>query len=38
MKRYTKLLAGHSWIAEYGDPDQPEIWKFWKKIGRPTTT
>ena len=30
MKRYTKLLAGHSWIAEYGDPDQPEIWKFWK--------
>lgn len=21
MIRYTKLLAGHSWIAEYGDPD-----------------
>jgi prolyl oligopeptidase len=22
MLRYTKLLAGHSWIAEYGDPDK----------------
>lgn len=21
MKRYHKLLAGHSWIAEYGNPD-----------------
>jgi serine protease, S9A family peptidase len=21
MRRYTKLLAGASWIAEYGDPD-----------------
>ena len=21
MQRYTKLLAGQSWIAEYGDPD-----------------
>ncbi len=30
MKRYTQLLAGHSWIAEYGDPARPEIWKFWK--------
>ncbi|MES1150193.1 MAG: prolyl oligopeptidase family serine peptidase, partial [Bradyrhizobium guangdongense] len=24
MRRYTKLLAGASWIAEYGDPDKPE--------------
>jgi prolyl oligopeptidase len=24
MLRYHKLLAGASWIAEYGDPDQPE--------------
>ena len=24
MRRYTKLLAGASWIAEYGDPDKPD--------------
>jgi len=30
MRRYTKLLAGASWIAEYGDPDQPEDWEFLK--------
>jgi prolyl oligopeptidase len=24
MLRYHTLLAGASWIAEYGDPDQPE--------------
>ena len=28
MRRYTKLLAGASWIAEYGDPDNPEDWAF----------
>jgi len=28
MKRYHKLLAGASWMAEYGDPDNPEEWKF----------
>jgi prolyl oligopeptidase len=28
MKRYNKLLAGASWMAEYGDPDRPEEWKF----------
>ncbi|MEQ1566144.1 MAG: prolyl oligopeptidase family serine peptidase [Myxococcota bacterium] len=28
MSRYTKLLAGASWEAEYGDPDDPEQWKF----------
>ena len=28
MKRYSKLLAGASWIAEYGDPDIPEEWEF----------
>lgn len=28
MKRYTHLLAGHSWIAEYGDPDDPAQWEF----------
>ena len=30
MKRYDKLLAGHSWIAEYCDPNKEEIWDFWK--------
>jgi len=28
MRRYNKLLAGASWIAEYGDPDKPEEWAF----------
>lgn len=28
MRRYTKLSAGASWIAEYGDPDVPEQWEF----------
>ena len=26
MKRYHLLLAGASWMAEYGNPDQPEEW------------
>ncbi len=28
MRRYAKLLAGASWIAEYGDPDDPADWSF----------
>lgn len=28
MRRYSKLLAGASWIAEYGDPEVPEDWAF----------
>lgn len=28
MKRYHRLLAGASWMAEYGDPDLPEDWAF----------
>ena len=28
MRRYSKLLAGASWMAEYGDPDVPEDWSF----------
>ena len=28
MKRYNKLLAGASWVAEYGNPDVPEEWQF----------
>ena len=30
MKRYTKLLAGASWAAEYGDPDDPAMWQYIK--------
>jgi len=32
MRRYTKLHAGASWIAEYGDPDDPADWQFLGKI------
>lgn len=28
MKRYVHLNAGASWIAEYGDPENPEEWAF----------
>ena len=28
MRRYTKLLAGASWIAEYGDPDKADEWDY----------
>lgn len=31
MKRYNKLLAGASWMAEYGNPDVPEQWDFIKE-------
>jgi len=27
MKRYHKLLAGASWMEEYGDPDKAEDWE-----------
>ncbi len=30
MKRYTHLAAGASWMAEYGDPDNPDDWTFIK--------
>jgi prolyl oligopeptidase len=32
MLRYHKLLAGASWIAEYGDPDNPEERPFLERI------
>jgi prolyl oligopeptidase len=32
MRRYAKLHAGASWIAEYGDPDDPADWQFLGKI------
>jgi prolyl oligopeptidase len=28
MKRFNHLLAGASWMAEYGDPDKPEDWAY----------
>ncbi len=28
MRRYHKLLAGASWMGEYGDPDNPAEWAF----------
>ncbi len=28
MKRFHLMLAGASWIAEYGDPDNPDDWAF----------
>lgn len=31
MKRYSRLLAGASWMGEYGDPDNPLEWDFIKK-------
>ncbi|MBF6478676.1 prolyl oligopeptidase family serine peptidase [Nocardia cyriacigeorgica] len=31
MKRYHRLLAGASWMAEYGDPDNPEEWEYISK-------
>jgi len=31
MKRYNKLLAGASWMGEYGNPDIPEEWEYISK-------
>ena len=31
MYRYDKLLAGASWVDEYGDPDNPSEWEFISK-------
>ena len=28
MRRYNQLLAGASWMAEYGNPDLPEEWAY----------
>ena len=30
MKRYNKLLAGASWMGEYGNPDDPDMWEYIK--------
>jgi prolyl oligopeptidase len=31
MRRFNQLLAGASWMDEYGDPDQPEQWAYIQK-------
>ncbi len=31
MQRFHKLLAGASWMAEYGNPDKPEDWAYISK-------
>lgn len=31
MQRYNKLLAGASWVGEYGNPDVPAEWEFIKQ-------
>ncbi len=31
MRRYHELLAGASWMGEYGDPDNPDDWAFISK-------
>jgi prolyl oligopeptidase len=31
MRRYHLLLAGASWVAEFGDPDDPAAWEFMKE-------
>ena len=28
MRRFHKLLAGASWMDEYGNPDKPEEWAY----------
>ncbi|VAW38355.1 Prolyl endopeptidase [hydrothermal vent metagenome] len=30
MQRYNKLLAGASWMGEYGNPDKAEMWDYIK--------
>lgn len=31
MKAYSHMLAGASWMAEYGDPDKPEEWEYLRR-------
>jgi len=31
MRRFNKLLAGASWMAEYGNPDQADDWAYISK-------
>ena len=31
MQRFNKLLAGASWMDEYGNPDMPDEWEYIRK-------
>jgi prolyl oligopeptidase len=31
MRRFNKLLAGASWMDEYGNPDLPDNWEYIRK-------
>ena len=31
MQRYSRLLAGASWMGEYGNPDEPDDWEYLRK-------
>lgn len=31
MRRFNQLLAGASWMAEYGNPDMPDEWAYIRK-------
>jgi prolyl oligopeptidase len=31
MRRFNSLLAGASWMAEFGNPDEPADWEFIKQ-------
>jgi len=31
MARYHVMLAGASWVAEYGDPDEPADWEYLRR-------
>jgi prolyl oligopeptidase len=32
LRRYHELLAGASWMAEYGDPDDPADWAYLRRF------
>lgn len=32
MRRYNQLLAGASWMDEYGNPDKPEEWAYIRRF------
>lgn len=32
MRKYHRWLAGHSWLEEYGDPDDTQSWKELRQI------
>ncbi|MGA2661134.1 MAG: prolyl oligopeptidase family serine peptidase, partial [Verrucomicrobiota bacterium] len=32
MRRFNKLLAGASWMDEYGDPDKEQDWAYIRKF------